>query len=134
MSEMLESLTTKEAFDRYWADTYVPVTYEDVKEAYEQFIKEHEKKIFLSDYQEKGCIRREDFIENLHEDASFLFQDALTEAFYDKNPDLYEDAFALYELAQMEGRQDKIALTFHETFNRLYMECLYRMFDENYGE
>ena len=129
MSDLLETLTTKEAFDAYWDANYVPVTYEDVKEAYEGFVLEHDKKIFLADYQEKNCITREDFIENLHEDAAFLFQDALTESFYDKNPEIYETAFALYEMAEMEGRKDTIAVTFHETYNALYWAFMLQMYD-----
>ena len=132
MDELLEQFTSKEAFEAYWAEHYIPVTYEDVKEAYEGFVAEHEKKIFLSDYQEKGEIRREDFLANLHEDAAFLFQDALTEAFYDKNPEIYEAAFALYEAAQMEGQQDHIAEIFHETYNALYMRFMLQMFENLY--
>ena len=50
--------------------------------------------IFLSDYEEGGCISKEDFKDNLSQEAQFAFQDGLTEVFYDKNPDLYETAFA----------------------------------------
>ena len=54
-----------------------------------------------------------------------------TEVFYDKNPDLYETAFAIFEEAQMSGNQDvNVAVTFHETFNRLYAEFLDRLFEE----
>lgn len=44
---------------------------------------------------------------------------------------LYETAFAIFEEAQMSGNQDvNVAVTFHETFNRLYAEFLDRLFEE----
>ena len=83
------------------------------------------------DYEEGGCISKEDFKDNLSQEAQFAFQDGLTEVFYDKNPDLYETAFAIFEEAQMSGNQDvNVAVTFHETFNRLYAEFLDRLFEE----
>lgn len=133
MDNVLELFTTKEAFEAYWNEHYVPLQYSDVQEAYEGFVEEHDKKIFLADYQEKNCVTREDFVQNLHEDAAFLFQDALTEAFYDKNPELYEAAFELYTAAEMEGRKDEIAVIFHETYNALYWNFMHQMFDHMYA-
>lgn len=121
----------RETFEKYWKEQYVPVTYEDVKEAFEDFVKSADGHIYLSDYEENGCISKEDFKENLSQEAQFTFQDGLTEVFYDKNPELYETAFALYEEAQMSGRGDAaVAEIFHETFRRLYEEFLDRLFDE----
>ena len=100
MEDILAAFPDRETFDRYWEENYVPVTYEDVKD-------------------------------NLSQEAQFAFQDGLTEVFYDKNPDLYETAFAIFEEAQMSGNQDvNVAVTFHETFNRLYAEFLDRLFEE----
>ena len=131
MADIFEQFDSREAFDTYWNETYVPVTYEDVKEAYEDFVKASDKHIFLSDYEESGSISRDDFMDNLSQAAQFAFQDSLTEAFYDKNPDLYEAAFALFEEAQLEGTVDaNVAAFFHEEYNRLYREFLLRMFDE----
>ena len=131
MADIFEQFDSREAFDTYWNETYVPVTYEDVKEAYEDFVKASDKHIFLSDYEESGSISRDDFVDNLSQAAQFAFQDSLTEAFYDKNPDLYETAFALFEEAQLEGTVDaNVAAIFHEEYNRLYREFLLRMFDE----
>ena len=131
MADIFEQFDSREAFDTYWNETYVPVTYEDVKEAYEDFVKASDKHIFLSDYEESGSISRDDFMDNLSQAAQFAFQDSLTEAFYDKNPDLYEAAFALFEEAQLEGTVDaNVAAIFHEEYNRLYREVLLRMFDE----
>lgn len=130
MDEILELFPTEEAFHTYWNENYIPLTYKDVKEAFENYVKEAEKHIFISDYEEKNCINRNDFIDNLSENAAFMFQDALTEAFYDKNPDVYENAFALYEIAQMTQDADKnVAGIFHEEYNRLYKEFLLQMFD-----
>lgn len=121
----------RETFEKYWKEQYVPVTYEDVKEAFEDFVKSADGHIYLSDYEENGRISKEDFKENLSQEAQFTFQDGLTEVFYDKNPELYETAFALYEEAQMSGRGDAaVAEIFHETFRRLYEEFLDRLFDE----
>ena len=130
MEELLEQFPDKETFDTYWKENYKPLSYEDVKEAFEGFVVESDKKIFISDYQEGGCISKEDFAKNLSQTAEFTFQDSLTEAFYEKNPDLYETAFALYEVAQMTGQGDKnVAQIFHEEYNRLYQEFLNQMFD-----
>lgn len=123
---------TREEFEKYWAQNYVPVTYEDVKENYEAFLKEADKKIFIDDYEAAGAISKADFIDNLCETAMFTFQDTLTEAFYDKNPEVYETAFELYELAQMEGTKENPAIAFHEEYNRLYAEFLNNLFDDNF--
>lgn len=131
MEDILAAFPDRETFDRYWEENYVPVTYEDVKEAFEDFVTSAGGHIFLSDYEEAGCISKEDFKDNLSQEAQFAFQDGLTEVFYDKNPDLYETAFAIFEEAQMSGNQDvNVAVTFHETFNRLYAEFLDRLFEE----
>lgn len=133
--EIFERFPNKEAFDEYWKKEYVPLTYEDVREAFENFMKETEGHIFLSDYEENGCISKEDFKQNLSQDAEFTFQDTLTEVFYDKNPELYETAFEIYEVSQMSGAGDKnIAQTFHETYQQLYNEFLDRLFEEKIAE
>ena len=130
MADSFEQFQTREAFDAYWKENYIPLTYEDVREAYEDFVKASDKHIFLSDYEESGSISREDFMENLSQTAQFTFQDSLTEAFYEKNLDLYETAFAIYEEEQMNGAgSENIAATFHEEYNRLYEEFLLAMFD-----
>lgn len=59
-------------------------------------------------------------MDNLSQAAQFAFQDGLTEAFYEKNPQVYENAFALFEAAQMEGGDANIAAAFHEEYQRLY--------------
>lgn len=85
MEEIFEQFKDKDAFDAYWKEHYVPLTYEDVREAYEDFVKSADKHIFLSDYEESGNVSREDFMDNLSQAAQFAFQDGLTEAFYEKN-------------------------------------------------
>ena len=130
MEDLFEKLKDRESFDAYWNENYVPITYADVKDAYEDFVKASDKHIFVSDYGESGNINRDDFMDNLSQTAQLTFQDSLTEAFYDKNPDLYETAFAIYEEAQMNGGNDEnIAATFHEEYNRLYKEFLLAMYD-----
>ena len=130
-SEIFEQFPDKEAFDRYWEANYVPVTYEDVREAFEDCVTAAGGHIFLSDYEENGCISKEDFKENLSQASLFTFQDSLTEVFYDKNPELYETAFAIFTESQMNGgKGGEIAAIFHETFNQLYAEFLDQLFDE----
>lgn len=129
MADIFTQFPNKEAFDCYWKENYTPITYEDVKSEYETFVKEAEKHIFISDYEEGGCISKTDFMDNLSEDAMFTFQDTLTEVFYEKNPEVYENAFALFEEAKMAGKDDKIAVAFHEEFNRLYQEFVMQVFD-----
>ena len=130
MEDVLNQFPTKEAFEEYWNENYIKLTYEDVSEAYEDFVKSADKRIFLSDYEEANAISKDDFMDNLAEAAMFTFQDTLTEAFYDKNPDLYELAFALYEEAELSGQGDKnVAMIFHQEYNRLYKEFLTQMFE-----
>lgn len=100
MEDILAAFPDRETFDRYWEENYVPVTYEDVKEAFEDFVTSAGGHIFLSDYEEGGCISKEDFKDNLSQEAQFAFQDV------------------------------NVAVTFHETFNRLYAEFLDRLFEE----
>ena len=130
-ADILAQFPDRESFDRFWNENYVPVTYEDVKEIFEDFVKSAGGHIYISDYEEKGCITKQDFKENLSQEAQFTFEDGLTEIFYDKNPELYETAFAIYEEAQMSGEGDaSVAQIFHETFRALYAEFLDRLFDE----
>ena len=130
-SEIFEQFPDREAFDAYWNEHYVPVTYEDVKEAFEDFVTSAGGHIFLSDYEEAGCISKADFKENLSQEAQFTFQDGLTEVFYDKNPELYETAFAIFEEAQMNGGEGAdICRIYGETFQQMYHEFLDRLFDE----
>lgn len=129
--DIFEQFPDKETFDKYWNENYVPVRYEDVREIFADFVTAANGHIYLSDYEEKGCISKDDFRENLSQEAQFTFEDGLTEVFYDKNPELYETAFAIYEEAQMSGRGDAgVAQIFHETFRGLYAEFLDRLFDE----
>ena len=92
-TDIFEQFPDRETFDKYWNENYQPVTYEDVREAFTDFVKSADGHIYLSDYEEKGMISREDFKENLSQEAQFTFEDGLTEVFYDKNPELYETAF-----------------------------------------
>lgn len=129
--DIFEQFPDRETFDTYWNENYVPITYEDVKEVFEDFVKSANGHIYLSDYEEKGCVSKADFKDNLSQEAQFTFEDGLTEAFYDKNPELYETAFALYEEAQITGNGDaSVAQIFHDTFHALYEEFLDRLFDE----
>ena len=126
---------TREEFEKYWVDNYVQINYEDVKDEYEAFVREAEKHIFIDDYEAAGAISKNDFMDNLSETAMFTFQDTLTEVFYDKNPDLYETAFELYELSQMSDQKgENPAIKFHEEYNRLYKEFLLQLFEDMFEQ
>lgn len=130
-TDIFEQFPDRETFDKYWNENYRPVTYEEVRTVFTNFVKSVDGHIYLPDYEEKGLISREDFKENLSQEAQFTFEDGLTEVFYDKNPELYETAFALYEESQITGKGDaSVAQTFHETFRALYAEFLDRLYDE----
>lgn len=134
-TDIFEQFPDRETFDKYWNEHYIPVVYEEVKEAFEDFVTAAAGHIYLSDYEEENCISKADFKENLSQEAQFTFQDGLTEIFYDKNPELYETAFAIYEEAQMTGNgKGDVAQIFHETFEKLYEEFLDRLFDEKLSE
>ena len=104
MEEIFEQFKDKDAFDAYWKEHYVPLTYEDVREAYEDFVKSADKHIFLSDYEKSGNVSREDFMDNLS------------------------------QAAQMEGGDANIAAAFHEEYQRLYHDFLLELFDTQYAE
>lgn len=80
-TDIFEQFPDRETFDKYWNENYQPVTYEDVREAFTDFVKSADGHIYLSDYEEKGLISREDFKENLSQEAQFTFEDGLTEVF-----------------------------------------------------
>ena len=128
---IFEEFPNREAFECYWREHYVPVTYDDVSSSFKQFVTAAGGHIYLSDYEENGCVSKADFKENLSQEARFMFEDGLTEAFYEKNPQLYEMAFALYEEEQLTGDGDaSIARIFHDTFRALYEEFLDRLYEE----
>lgn len=134
MQDIFEQFPTKEAFDAFWQENYEPLVYADVKDAFESYVQQAEKHIFISDYEAAGAIRREDFLENLSEDAQFFFQDTLTEVFYDKNPQAYETAFAIYEEAQLlQNGKGAVAETFHQEYGRLYREFMNQLFDKYFA-
>ena len=51
-------------------------------------------------------------MDNLSETAMFNFQDTLTEVFYEKNPEVYETAFELYEESVINGSGENPAIAF----------------------
>lgn len=124
----MTEFASKEEFEAFFKDNYKPLDYEDVKEAFEAFYKEHDGKIFHEDYEINGSVSKDDFLENLSKTAMFTFQDALTEAFYEKNPDVYETAFMIFE--KNGGKHSAITSVFDETYQNLYQEFLNQFFDE----
>ena len=55
-TDIFEQFPDRETFDKYWNENYQPVTYEDVREAFTDFVKSADGHIYLSDYEEKGLI------------------------------------------------------------------------------
>ena len=72
-------------------------------------------------------MNKEDYKKHLSQAARFEFENTMTEAFYEKNPDIYEVAFGLYEEEPKQAAE--IADTFHRTYQTIYEECLDCMFD-----
>ena len=55
-SEIFEQFPNAESFETYWNENYVPVTYEDVREAFEDFVAAAAGHVFISDYEENPNI------------------------------------------------------------------------------
>lgn len=125
MEEVLETFPDKEAFDRFFMEHFQPMSYDDMKEGLESLVKKEGLDIFERSYMDK--INKQDFKEHLSKAARFAFDDAMTEAFYEKNPEVYEAAFAIYEAAP--DRAQEIAYTFHKTYQEIYDEGMNCMFD-----
>ena len=83
-NDIFSHFPDRETLDRYCNENYVPVTYEEVATVFRDLVKSAEGHNYLSDYEEKGCISKEDFKDNLSQEAQFAIQDGLTFVFYDK--------------------------------------------------
>lgn len=125
MESLTKQFPDKEIFDKFFVENFKTMTYEDVKEGLEELVKAEGLNIFQDDYVKN--VRKEDFKEHLSKGARFEFENAMTEAFYDKNPEVYEAAFGLYEEAPKQAMA--ITETFHRTYQEIYEESLNCMFD-----
>lgn len=125
MESLTKQFPNKETFDKFFVENFKTMTYEDVKEGLEELVKAEGLNIFQDDYVKN--VRKEDFKEHLSKGARFEFENAMTEAFYDKNPEVYEAAFGLYEEAPKQAMA--ITETFHRTYQEIYEESLNCMFD-----
>jgi hypothetical protein len=132
MEELLKQFPTQEAFDTFYHLSYKPVQFEDVRESMEALVKEAGLEIFLDDYVKQQKISKADFKNHFSETARFQFEDAMAEAYYDKNPEIYEAAFGLYELAPAQSVP--ITKTFHEEYQASYAACLDELFDKVIAE
>ena len=72
MEDLFEKLKDRESFDAYWNENYVPITYADVKDAYEDFVKASDKHIFVSDYGESGNINRDDYGQSVTDSTVYI--------------------------------------------------------------
>lgn len=124
----MEAYTSAAEFEKFFYENYRPLTYEDIRDDFEAFYKEQKGKIFHEDYEKAGKISKEDFMNNLSKTALFTFQDTFTELFYDKNPAVYETAFAIFE--ENGGKKTDITKVFDDTYQNLYQEFLNRFFEE----
>ena len=125
MESLTKQFPDKETFDKFFVENFKTMTYEDVKEGLEELVKAEVLNIFQDDYVKN--VRKEDFKEHLSKGARFEFENAMTEAFYDKNPEVYEAAFGLYE--EVPKQAMAITETFHRTYQEIYEESLNCMFD-----
>lgn len=127
MEDLLRQYPDQKTFDTFFHMKYQPVRYEDVKESMEAFVKEAGLSLFLDEYVKGDRITKADFKNHFSQAAKFQFEDAMTEAFYDRNPEIYETAFGLYELSPESSAS--ITRTFHETYRKSYEDCLDQLFD-----
>ena len=116
MESLTKQFPDKETFDKFFVENFKTMTYEDVKEGLEELVKAEGLNIFQDDYVKN--VRKEDFKEHLSKGARFEFENAMTEAFYDKNPEVYEAAFGLYE--EVPKHAMAITETFHRTYQEIY--------------
>lgn len=125
MADLLTQFPDKETFDRFFAEHFKAMTYDDIRDGFEELVKSEGLNIFHDAYAKH--VRREDFAKHLSQGARFEFENAMTEAFYEKNPQVYEAAFGLYE--ENPDRAAEITETFHRTYQEIYKEALNCMFD-----
>lgn len=126
MEELLQQFPDKETFDVYFQEHYKPLVYADVKEGFGEAVQEAGAHIFPEDDMDK--VTRESFMEYLGQGARFILENAMTEAFYEKNPEVYEAAFGLYEEDPQHSSQ--ITASFHKTYQESYEALLAEWFDE----
>ncbi len=119
---------TAAEFEKFFHSNYTPLTYADVRQEFADFYGEQNGKVFHEDYEKAAQISKHDFRENLSKTALFTFQDTLTEIFYEKNPAIYEEAFAIFE--ENGGTKSEITKIFDDTYQSLYEEFLDQFFDE----
>ena len=117
MESLTKQFPDKETFDKFFVENFKTMTYEDVKEGLEELVKAEGLNIFQDDYVKN--VRKEDFKEHLSKGARFEFDD--------KNPEVYEAAFGLYE--EVPKQAMAITETFHRTYQEIYEESLNCMFD-----
>lgn len=127
MEDLLKQYPTKEAFDRFFEQNYQPVLYCEAGPQMEELIREAGLEIFFDDYVKEKRVSKRDFKEHLSQAANFRFEEAMTEAYYEKNPEIYEAAFGLYELAG--AKSAGITETFHVKYKENYEALLDELYD-----
>lgn len=125
MEELRKRFPDREAFDLFMEEHYRPLVFADVKEGFAEATKEEGAHIFPEGDMDK--VTRDNFMEYLGQGARFILENAMTEAFYEKNPEVYEAAFGLYE----EDPQHSGAVTesFHRKYQESYSALLLEWFD-----
>lgn len=125
MEELLRQFPDREAFDLFFNENYTPLVYDDVKDGFAEATEAEGAHIFPEGDMDK--VNRDNFMEYLGAGARFILENAMTEAFYEKNPEVYEAAFGLYE----EDPQHSGAVTesFHRKYQESYSALLLEWFD-----
>ena len=126
MEELLQQFPDREAFDAFFREHYQPLAYEDVKAGFGEAVKEAGAHIFPEEDMDK--VTGSNFMEYLGQGARFILENAMTEAFYEKNPEVYETAFGLFE--EDPEHSAKITETFHRTDQESYEALLAEWFRE----
>lgn len=117
---------SKHSFEALFQKEYQALKYEELKEGFEEFCESNE--LFDSDYLAGGKICKSDFREHFTETAAFTLQDLFTEAFYEKNPRIYETAFEIFE--ENEGQKTDITELFENTYEESYGEVMNELFNQ----
>lgn len=125
MEELLQQFPDREAFDFFLEENYTPLVYEDVKEGFAEVTEEEGAHIFPESDMDQ--VTRDNFMEYLGQGARFILENAMTEAFYEKNPEVYEAAFGLYEADPEHSGQ--ITESFHQKYQDSYKALLLEWFD-----
>lgn len=115
----------KEVFDTFFTENYCAVDYATVKEAFEE-IASAGNEIFSGNYEARN-LKRENFILYLKSEVYCDFEDAITEAVDDLNPEILD---AVMDITESCKDGDEITEKYWETVRDLLKMHLMQLYDE----